>query len=310
MKKINYRVKRFLEEHLTGIVLRFLSRQPLPRLQKWGHWLGDLMYRKNTKSAKITRKNLSLVYPDLSSGQLEEKVRLSLRETMKTGLEFGWCWMAPMDQILSQIKDVNGLDLLQRAHAAGNGVIVLGPHLGNWELLGHLINQYYPFSVMYAIPNNPALENIIVEGRTRAGMKLAPANMKGVAQLLKLLKEGEMVGNLPDQEPDDRSGGVFAPFMGVDALSPKLVTRLISKTGAKVVAGFAERLPNGEGFNIHFIDAEEGIYSQDDIEAVTAMNRTVETLVAMAPEQYQWEYKRFKRRPKGEKKLYKAAELD
>ena len=118
-----------------------------------------------------------------------------------------------------------------------------------------------------------------------------------------------MVGKLPDQEPDDRSGGVFAPFMGIQAFSPKLVTRLISKTGAMVVAGFAERLPNGEGFNIHFIDADEGIYSREDIEAVTAMNRTVETLVSMAPEQYQWEYKRFKRRPKGEKKLYKASEL-
>lgn len=304
MEKMKQSVKRFLEQHLTGTLLRFLSRQPLPRLQKWGHWLGDLMYRKNTKSTRITRKNLSLVYPELSSEQLEEKVLLSLRETMKTGCEFGWCWMAPMDQILDQIKQVNGLDVLQRAHEAGKGVIFLGPHLGNWELLGHLINQHYPFSVMYAIPKNPALEQIIVAGRTRAGMKLAPANMKGVAQLLKLLKEGEMVGNLPDQEPDDRSGGVFAPFMGVEALSPKLVTRLISKTGAKVVAGFAERLPNGEGFNIHFIDADDGIYSRDDIEAVTAMNRTVETLVAMAPDQYQWEYKRFKSRPEGEKRFY------
>ncbi|WP_086480016.1 lysophospholipid acyltransferase family protein [Oceanospirillum sanctuarii] len=304
MKKMKQSVKRFLEQRLTGTLLRFLSRQPLPRLQKWGDWLGDLMYRKNTKAARITRKNLSMAYPELSPEQLEEKVRLSLRETMKTGCEFGWCWMAPMDQILDQIKEVHGLDVLQRAHEAGKGVIFLGPHLGNWELLGHLINQHFPFSVMYAIPKNPALEQIIVAGRTRAGMKLAPANMKGVAQLLKLLKEGEMVGNLPDQEPDDRSGGVFAPFMGIEAFSPKLVTRLISKTGAKVVAGFAERLPNGEGFNIHFIDADDGIYSRDDIEAVTAMNRTVEALVAMAPDQYQWEYKRFKSRPEGEKRFY------
>lgn len=135
-------------------------------------------------------------------------------------------------------------------------------------------------------------------------MKLAPANMKGVAQMLKLLKAGEMVGNLPDQEPDDRSGGVFAPFMGVETFSPKLVTRLISKTGAKVVAGFAERLPDGQGFDIHFIAADAGIYSSDEVEAVTAMNRTVEQLVAKAPEQYQWEYKRFKTRPEGEARVY------
>ena len=304
MKNIKRRLKRFLEQKLTGPLLRFLSRQPLSRLHYWGRLLGNLMYRNNSKSARITRKNLSLVYPDLTPEQLEDKVRLSLQETMKTGLEFGWCWMAPMDQVLSKVRRVEGLEVLQQAHEAGKGVIFLGPHLGNWEFLGHLINQHFPFSVMYAIPKNPALEKIIVEGRTRAGMKLAPANMKGVAQMLKLLKAGEMVGNLPDQEPDDRSGGLFAPFMGVNTFSPKLVTRLIGKTGGKVVAGFARRLPDAEGFDIVFIDADAGIYSTNEVEAVTAMNRTVEKLVAMAPEQYQWEYKRFKTRPEGEKRFY------
>lgn len=304
MKKIKRQLKRFLEQKLTGPLLRFLSRQPLPRLQRWGRWLGTLAYRSNSRSAQITRQNIALAYPQLSAGEQEQRVKLSLQETLKTGLEFGWCWMAPMDQVLAKVRKVEGLEVLQRAHDAGNGVIFLGPHLGNWELLGHLINQHYPFSVMYAIPKNPSLEKIIVDGRTRAGMKLAPANMKGVAQMLKLLKAGEMVGNLPDQEPDDRSGGVFAPFMGVETFSPKLVTRLIGKTGAKVVAGFAKRLPDGEGFDIVFIDADPGIYSTDDTEAVTAMNRTVEQLVAMAPEQYQWEYKRFKTRPEGQKRFY------
>lgn len=303
--RLKRRSKRFLEQHFTERLLRFLSNQSLARLQKWGQWLGYFLYRLNSKSTRITRKNIALVYPDMSSEQQEALVLASLQETMKTGLEFGWCWMAPMDQILQKVRNIEGLDVLKQAHDEGKGVIFLGPHLGNWELLGHLINQSYPFSVMYAIPRNPAMESIMVEGRTRAGMKLAPANMKGVAQLLKLLKAGEMVGNLPDQEPDDRSGGVFAPFMGVEAFSPKLVTRLISKTGAKVVAGFAKRLPNGQGFDVVFIEADERIYSDDDIEAVTAMNRTVERLVAMAPEQYQWEYKRFKTRPAGEKKLYK-----
>jgi len=309
MKKINNWIKRFLEQHLTGVVLRFLSRQPLARLQKWGDWLGDLIYRNNTKSAKITRKNLSLVYPELSADELEKKVRLSLQETMKTGLEFGWCWMAPLDQIIGAVREVHGLDRVHDVYAKGHGVIVMGPHLGNWELFGHFINHHYTFSAMYAPQNKDSLDGIIYEGRCRAGMNMVPANIKGVAVLLKLLKQGAIVGNLPDQEPDDLSGGVFAPFMGIPAFSPKLVTRLISKTGARVVAGFAERLPNGEGFNIHFIDADEEIYSPDEVEAVAAMNRTVEQLVMLAPDQYQWEYKRFKRRPQGEKKLYKAREL-
>lgn len=304
LKKTKRRIKRFLERHLTGVLLRFLSRRSLVRLQKWGAWLGATMYRKNAKSARITRKNLSLAYPQHDDALLEQQVRLSLQETMKTGMELGRYWLAPMDEILSDVREVYGLEEIKELYQQGQGVIVLGPHLGNWELFGHYINEQFVFSAMYAPQDNKELEAIIYQGRCRAGMDMVPANLKGVASLLKSLKKGGIVGNLPDQEPDDRSGGVFAPFMGVEAFSPKLVTRLISKTGAKVVAGFAKRLPDGQGFDIIFIDADEGIYSQDEREAVTAMNRTVETLVAMAPEQYQWEYKRFKTRPKGEKRFY------
>ncbi len=304
MKNIKRRLKRFLEQKLTGPLLRFLSRQPLSRLHYWGRLLGNLMYRNNSKSARITRKNLSLVYPDLTTEQLEDKVRLSLQETMKTGLELGWCWIAPLDEILGTVNQVHGLELLEQLDQSGCGVIVLGPHLGNWELSGHFLNAHFKFSAMYAVPKNAVLDEIIYKGRTRAGMEMVPANLKGVASLLKSLKKGEMVGNLPDQEPDDRSGGVFAPFMGVDAFSPKLVTRLISKTGARVVIGFAKRLPDSKGFDLYFNEADKGIYSEDETEAVAAMNRTVAEMVALAPEQYQWEYKRFKTRPEGQDKFY------
>jgi len=305
IKRLKRRLKRFLEHRLTEPLLRFLSRRSLPQLQRWGMSLGALIYRLNTKSAQVTRRNISLVYPELDHEAQEKRIQSSLQETLKTGLELGWCWMAPMDQVLGHVRQIHGLDMVKSIHESDNGIIVLGPHLGNWEIFGLLLNEILPpFSAMYAVPKNLVLEPIIFEGRCRSGMTMVPANMKGVAHLLKKLKAGEAVGNLPDQEPDDRSSGIFAPFMGVEALSPKLVSRLISKTGAKVVAGFAERLPDGQGFDIHFIAADDGIYSTDEREAITAMNRTVEQLVAIAPEQYQWEYKRFKARPEGEGKIY------
>ncbi len=304
MKKIKRHIKHFLEQRLTKSLLSFLSRRSLSRLQSWGSWLGRLMYRRNTKLAQITRKNLSLVYPGLGEEQLEDRVNKSLQETMKMGMEFGRCWIAPLEDIMSDVKNVYGLDELKALHNSGQSVIVLGPHLGNWELFGHFINHHFTFSAMYAPQKNEELDRIIYHGRSRAGMEMVPANLKGVASLLKSLRQGGIVGSLPDQEPDDRSGGVFAPFMGIESFSPKLVTRLISKTGAKVMAGFAERLPDGQGFNIHFIAADDGIYSPDEVQAVTAMNRTVERLVAIAPEQYQWEYKRFKTRPEGEARFY------
>ena len=38
--------------------------------------------------------------------------------------------------------------------------------------------------------------------------------------------------------------------------------------------------------------------------ALQALNHSIETLVREAPEQYQWEYKRFKRQPEGHSRPY------
>lgn len=285
--------------------LTFCSRQPLPRLHRWGRWLGWAMYKSNGRNVDVTRTNIMLCYPKLSAEQQEQKVKDSLRQTATMALELGWSWMIPFEDLIASIRQVHGQEYLESAKAEGNGVIILGPHLGNWEVFGLFLSHHYEMTAMYAVPKLEVMDKIVTDGRSRSGMLMVPANMKGVAKLLRQLQKGELVGNLPDQEPDDASGGVFAPFMGIDAFSPKLVTRLISKTGARVVAGFARRLPDGQGFDIHFIPADEAIYDSDDQVAVAGMNRMVETLVAVAPDQYQWEYKRFKRRPEGQERLYK-----
>ena len=65
------------------------------------------------------------------------------------------------------------------------------------------------------------------------------------------------------------------------------------------------RLPNGEGFEMIFRPADPEIYSDDIETSVTALNRSIEACVAEKPEQYQWEYKRFKGTQIDGKTVYK-----
>lgn len=48
----------------------------------------------------------------------------------------------------------------------------------------------------------------------------------------------------------------------------------------------------------------EDLYSEDIQTSLAALNRGVEAIVALAPEQYQWEYKRFRDRPPGVSAAY------
>jgi KDO2-lipid IV(A) lauroyltransferase len=51
---------------------------------------------------------------------------------------------------------------------------------------------------------------------------------------------------------------------------------------------------------VHYLPADEALYSDDVAESLRALNDGVERCLRHCPEQYQWEYKRFRTRPRGE----------
>ena len=72
---------------------------------------------------------------------------------------------------------------------------------------------------------------------------------------------------------------------------------LATKTNAQLLLVNTKRLPGGRGFDVVFRDAN-AINTPDLRASLTAMNAIVETAVREIPAQYQWEYKRFRVRPK------------
>ena len=278
--------------------LQLCAWLPLAVVQAIGSLFGIAMNLFPTRMRDTTRKNLQQCFPDLSDREVRQLTARSLRETARTALEMGKCWLLPLEKVLSMIRDVEGLEVLQQAQEQGNGVILLAPHLGNWEVFGYYFTEQLPATFMYQPPKNPFFDKMIKAARSRGNARLAPTNRQGVAALLKTLKSGEMVGLLPDQEPGE-DGGEFADFFGTPALTMTLVSRLVEKTDARVICGFARRLPGGKGFKLIIKAADPLIYEADLGRSVTGLNRSVENCVREAVDQYQWEYKRFKRRPDG-----------
>ena len=205
----------------------------------------------------------------------------------------GLCLDGGACRVEASIIEVHGRDKLDSARSQGQGVIVLAPHFGNWEVLNFWLSSHFPFTAMYEPPKITNLEPIIRHGRERMGAQSVPTNPRGVAALLKALKRSEAIGILPDQEPDWGSG-VFAPFYARDAYTATLLPKLVARTQARVVTGVALRLP-GRGFAIHFLDADERVYSADETVSASGVNASVEASIALEPAQYQWEYKRYRK---------------
>ncbi|SEI52066.1 KDO2-lipid IV(A) lauroyltransferase [Allopseudospirillum japonicum] len=300
------RLTLYKEQLLTGLVLacwRLLARIPLGYLAHAAWLSGRLLWWAHGRERIVTETNLRLCYPELSTTQQTHMARASLVASSATFLELGFAWQAPLSLCLASIQRVEGLENLQQAQTAGQGVIILAPHIGNWEILNLWLSQQGVFTAMYAPPKLTSLDKHTRAGRERGGAQLVPTDVKGVAALLKALKRGEMIGILPDQEPD-WSGGVFAPFFQQPAFTGTLLAKLVARTQARVVTGMAERLPHGQGFVVKFFPADDRVYAQDETTACTGINACVETAIAQAPLQYQWEYKRFRKRPTQQPSLY------
>ncbi|SFX78436.1 lysophospholipid acyltransferase family protein [Marinospirillum alkaliphilum] len=285
---------------------KLLSYLPLRALQALAVPLGWLIWRGSRRERRVTLTNLKLAFPDLSVAERKSLGKASLIESTRTLLEMGFMWMAPKDRVLASVRSVQGAEELERLQQQQQPVILLGPHIGQWELIGQWFSARFPLTCMYSLPKVRELDPVIRQGRCRTGGFLVPADVKGVAGLLKALRRGEAVGILPDQVPDRGQGGVFAPFYGHPVLTATLLPKLVQKTGARVFTALAKRLPRGEGYELILIPADERVYSTDEQEATAGVNASVEQIISYAPTQYQWAYKRFKRVPKGTPKPYKS----
>lgn len=288
---------------LIKLVFRLLSLLSLRSAQRLGRFFGGLAWKLGGRSAEVTRKNLRACYPNLSNQEIETLGRHSLQETGATALEIPLMWEWPVERCLGLIREIEGEELLDDYKAGKHGLLLLAPHIGNWELTGLFFASRYSMAALYSPPNQPGFEEYMKTVRSRSGSELVATDRRGIMRLFNILRGGGVVGILPDQTPR-REGGEFAPFFGIPTITMTLASKLVHKTGARPLVTYAQRLPDAQGFKIVIRDAEPGMASKDMTESLTALNRSVEKCIADAPAQYQWEYKRFRRTAPGEKPVY------
>jgi len=289
-----------LKLRLITLLLRTIALTPLTA-QRWlGRLIGNAMLRWDKRSARICRQNVSLCFPELNTRQQESLCRQSLQHTGMAFSELGACYYWSPEKLKAVVR-CDDLEILHEAIAEEKGVIFASPHFGNWELIGQYVGINYKMHVLYRPAKDPDTDNYILERRSRLGVSLLPTNAGGVRGLSKALKQGDIIGILPDQEPD-LEGGIFAPFFGQQALTMTLLSKLAKRKQTPVLLTYMRRTK--KGFALHFDRLDDAIYDADLHKSATALNTSIEELVRKHPEQYIWNYKRFATQPEGSKRLY------
>lgn len=273
-------------------IFKCLACLPLSAARALGAFIGRSLWISKGRSRRVTLKNVSACFPQLSSAEVHEFAQESLIETAKTAAEASIIWRNSWEWLQTKIVAVEGEDILRAELAKGRGLVALAPHLGNWEVIAPYLASIAPLAAMYEPASIPAMDDLILAGRSKCNITMAPTNRKGVCMLLKTLQQGNIVGILPDQLPKKDAGSDFAPFFGHEVLTMTLVHSLISRTQSRAISLFAKRVPGG--FKVIILPADEAIYSEEIVQSLTGLNKSVENCVHLAPTQYQWEYNRFR----------------
>lgn len=284
-----------MKDRLLITVFHLLGRLPLGVSRVLGTLAGYVIWVSQGRSVRVTQRNIDLCFPELEAAEREMLVRESLVETGKTAAEAPAIWRQSWDWLRTRIIEVDGEPLLRERLARGKGVLVLAPHHGNWEVVAPYLASVAPLTAMYQPLKSAAMDALVLAGRSKLDITMAPTNRRGVMMLFKALQQGTIVGILPDQVPDRDAAGGVAPFFGQPALTMGLVHGLIQRTGCEVVSVFAERVSGG--FRMRVLDVDPRIHSEEQGESLAGLNASVEACVRVAPAQYQWEYKRFGRLP-------------
>lgn len=291
---------KFAARLLYALAAAF-ARLPWPWLRGFADVLAWLWLRTDARMARVTARNIALAYPEQLPGQRVDMHARVLRGTARQALETLRLWTRPHVENLAAIRETRGIDLLDAAIASERGVIIAAPHYGNWELLNQWLAARTPLAILYAPPDSAIGEAFLNRVRANAAdpARVTQVRAEGPAirQLIKRLKDGGVVGILPDQQPK-LGDGEFAPFFGRPALTMTLLSRLAQRTGATVLFAWCERigeLPDGRGpaFALCFEQAPDTIASDDPVVGVAALNAAVERVARRDPAQYQWTYKRW-----------------
>ncbi|MDR6584468.1 lipid A biosynthesis acyltransferase [Herbaspirillum sp. BH-1] len=268
-------------------LFRLLSLLPLPVLHAIGVIMGWMVFLLSPSYRRRLQNNIAL------AGHRASLFK-AIGEAGKGMFELPFIWCASPRRVLRTAR-LRNWDLVEQALAAKSGVIFLTPHLGCFEISAQVVAHQTSLSVLYRPPRKAALKPLIEGARARANLHLAPANLAGVRILLKALKNGQAIGLLPDQVPQNGEG-VWADFFGKPAYTMTLPAKLQQMSGAPLLLAYAERLSWGRGFAVHFVPFE-GELPETPVLQARAINAAMEKLIAHCPAQYIWSYNRYKTPP-------------
>ena len=252
-----------------------------------GRTLGLLMSSANQRA----HSHLSMVLPELPEQERRRIIRGMWDNIGRT--------LAEYPHLLRLLKDGDRIEVVGAEHAIDDtdtpqARIMIGAHIGNWELPGSwLAHHLGKLTTIYRAPNNRLADWLIRRIRKGTGMVLYQKGEEGTRAAMRALSKGESLGMLLDQK---LNRGVAVPFFGRDAMTTPALAVFALRYNCAVVPARVERL-GGARFRLTFyppLRFESTDNRHADVKAImSTVNEIYESWIRERPEQWFWMHRRW-----------------
>jgi KDO2-lipid IV(A) lauroyltransferase len=271
-------------------VIRMLQVLPYRWRVPFGGWLLSRVVGPLIGYPARIRENLGLVFPDMSE---EEKARLSRAVPEKIGRTVTEMF-SPEDlkAVAAQTPITGpGLEAAAEARSAGRPVIFVSGHIGNYDVgRAILIQQGHHVGGLYRRMNYRRFNDFYVKHISAIGTPLFLRGRRGMAEMVRHLKQGNAVAILIDQY---MGSGADLTFFGHPARTALSAAELALKYDALVVPCYALRQDDGMHFKMVL---EEPVAHGTPEEMTQALNDSLERQVRAHMDQWLWVHRRWKQR--------------
>tara|TARA_B100000530_G_scaffold18988_1_gene12627 strand:- start:2575 stop:3432 length:858 start_codon:yes stop_codon:yes gene_type:complete len=264
-------------------------------------FIASIIYFLNMQIVKISRININIAYSSNDKDDRESLVKRSVKQSIRSYYETLFCLSRNQKKLNQSIFKVENRYLYTQTNR-DSGLILLSAHNRSVDLLLNQLTIQEHATAIFKPIKIKVFNEFIRKNRQKNGSKVFETNFTGVKELFSALKRGEVIAMAADQVPANNMG-VYEDFFGRKVYTTNLIPSLHSKTKAPIVsvAIHSDNFTN----QLYIRYGSKNTYKKEPQYNAKTMNKEIEKIININPEDYNWEYKRFKKQETEDRIIYK-----
>ena len=274
-------------------MIKLLSRLPWAALYAFSAFLYFLAYYVVRHRQHVIREQLEKVFPNSSAAQRDSIHKQFLRNFCDVLVEVLKSVSMSEGEMIRRMYVTNG-ELPRQYLEAGQSIMFMTSHLGNWEWLLHGVTLQlgHPVDAAYKPLHDQWAERLMLGVRARFGARLVPAKDL-LADFFRRRGVVRAVGMNADQAPVSTDQRYWTQFLGQDTAFYVGAEQIARAMRLPVLYAHVRRVQRSR-YEVEFRPLWDGKEQLGPNEMTERYARACELDVLKSPADWLWSYRRWR----------------